>query len=165
MGALLFCVYRLRHVAYFLPKTQQLTHTHKLQTHAHTQIINVVSSCRLPGCPHIQTHAWVICFCPLECSPPPHTHTVPTGSPQFYPLNPQGTSLLASSGFSCCWAGQPAKVSDIWSSICDVTNSWLVIRPLGWGWGWGVRSYFQQTLSWNSKCFCIKPPRLQNEWV
>lgn len=89
-------------------------------------------------------------------------------------LTPQGhhAALLASSGLCCHWAtmnvSQPAMVSDIWSSICDVTNSWLVIRPLwkGGSKGWmRRRPYFQQTFSWNAECFCMKLLRLQTEWL
>lgn len=150
----------------------QNPHFFNSRTHS-TQMINVFSSWWQDGHSLVArtnkpTHGSDVPA--LRSAPPPF---LPVGGSRTHP-HPPGhlTALLASSGLSCCWAtmdvSQPAKVSDIWSSICDVTNSWLVIRPLwkGGSKGWmRRRPYFQQTLSWNAECFCIKLLRLQTEWL
>lgn len=139
----------------------------------HTQVINVSSSWWQDG--HCQVAHTNKPTCgsdvpALKSAPHPACLLAALTLSPHPPL--QLTALLASSGLSCCWAArdvsQAAKVSDIWSSICDVTNSWLVIRPLwkGGSKGWmRGRSYFQQALSWNAECFCIKLPRFQTEWL
>lgn len=87
---------------------------------------------RLSGHPHKQNPHMGQMFLPWGVPP-----TLPAcWQLSCSPSRPLGhlAALLASSGLGCSWAtmdvSQPAKVSDIWSSICDVTNSWPVIRPL-----------------------------------
>ncbi len=139
-----------------------------INAHAlNTQTINVCSSWWQGGPTQTNPHMGQM-FLPSAVPPVLPAHWQLALSP------PPGhlAALLASSGLGCCWAtmglSQPAKVSDIWSSICDVTNSWLVIRPLwkGGSEGWmRRRPYFQQALSWNAECFRIELWRLQTEWL
>lgn len=80
LGALLFCVYRLRHVAYFLPKTQQLTHTHTTYTHTnykHTHTHKLLMSSQAAGSlgVHIYKHMHGSFVSALWSAPPPHIHT------------------------------------------------------------------------------------------
>lgn len=102
------------------------THIHRTwtfnsHTHAHMHMIDVFSSWwqdvhSLVAHTNKLTHGSDVLA--LKSAPA----STPRGlSPLFWPQ----VAMVARD------ISQAAKVSDIWSCICDVTNSWLVIRPLG----------------------------------